>query len=204
MYKKLFVFSAALVAIISLLITTSCSKDLGAKPTYRPASLAGTWAKEEPYYYPSAEYLDSGATSWRSFIGFAFTSDGEPDVLGFYNPYVVGKGTNCLGMNTIYATTANLSSDSGTYNVQAPKCFKFVADAANPKVGKVLVMPQIIKLTSKKVMGIRTIYNISIAPTTTEGTFNLDTKTFEVDVMFDDRPVGGPQNKIRKYRFSTL
>jgi hypothetical protein len=197
--KKQYTPFVYLSAAIMILFFAACSKDFGAKPTYRGKTLAGTWAKQEVFYYPTGLYLDTATGNWRSFIGFSFSSEGEPDVLGFYNPYVAnGKGTNLLGMKSIYSAQ-NLSNDSGTYNLQAPKCFKFVPDNPTATVGNVLVLPQDIRCVRVD----RSVFIIPIKPTGTPGRYDEPTKTFEVDVMFDESAIGGPATKIRKYKFST-
>jgi hypothetical protein len=190
-----------IICVFGLLILQACKKSFNAKPTYRGKALAGIWAKTEPYYYPGAQYLDSGSTTWRNFLGFAFTSEGEPDVLGFYNPYVQGKGTNCLGMKTLYSGTPhNLTNDSGFYSVQIPKCFKFVPDNPTATVGNVNVIPQIVKCV--KVIG-KVPFNVPISAGPNPGRYNEITKTFEVDVVFDEREIGGSPARLRKYRFSS-
>jgi hypothetical protein len=176
---------------------TACKKGFDAEPTYAKATIAGTWAKTEPFYSPTAERFDEPANRWRSFIAFTVTSEGEPDKIGFANPYVPGKGTNALAMNTIY-TAQSISSDSGYYNITIPKCFQFIPEPGNVTRGKVIVLPQEVRIWRRD----KTFFIIKISPGSVPGTYDTNTKTFEVEVSFDETSIGGPANVKRKYRFA--
>jgi hypothetical protein len=157
--------------------------------------LAGIWAKQEPFYAPNGQYYVEGSNIWRSFIGFAFTSDDDPNKLGFYNPYNVGKGTNALGIRTIYSTET-FTSDSGYYNIQIPKCFEFIPDAPDAVSGTVNVIPQRVKCTRTN----KSVFYLGISGT--GGRYNEITKTFEIDIFFDETEIGGGATVRRKYRFT--
>jgi len=183
-----------------ILLLWSCKKNFDAEPTYaKVGGLAANWAKTQSFYSPGPQvYIDSIAT-WRSFISFAFTSDAEPDKLGFANPYVAGKGTNALYMNTLYASQG-LTSDSGYYNVTIPKCFQLVPKSADSTgVGTVKVLEQKVTLYRKD----KSSFDIIIKPTTNPGTYNISTGLIEVEVMFDETSIGGKANLVRKYRFNS-
>jgi hypothetical protein len=187
---------------ISILIV-SCNKDFDAKPTYRAEALAATWAKVEPFYKPSAFVYLPSSNSWRPFFGFSFTTEAEPDVLGFANPYVfIGKGTNALDMISFYSQYPNgsVSSNNYTYNVVIPKCFKFIPDAQNAKQGNVVVIPQKVKITRTQAFNFST-YEIPIRPSEKPGRYDITTKEFTIEVEFDDTAVGGPLGVRRQYRF---
>ncbi len=190
--------------ILAAVLFASCDKDFGAQPTYRPQALAGTWAKVEPFYKPKAFVYIQSSNTWRPFFGFSFTTETEPDVIGFANPYVlIGKGTNALDMITFYSQYPNgtVSSNNYTYNVIIPKCFQFVPDAPGAKKGNVLVIPQKVKITRTATFNFST-YEIPIRPTDEPGRYDLTTKEFNIDVEFDDTAVGGPLAVRRKYKFS--
>jgi hypothetical protein len=190
--------------VLSAFFLVSCDKDFDAKPTYRPESLAGTWAKVEPFYKPKGFVYIPSSNSWRPFIGFSFTTETEPDVLGFANPYVfIGKGTNALDMLTFYAEypEGSVSSNNYTYNVIIPKCFQFIPDAPGAKKGNVLVIPQKVKLTRTASFNFST-YEIPIRQSDEPGRYDLTTKEFNVEVEFDDTAVGGSLAVKRKYKFS--
>lgn len=190
-----------LAVIIAVLVISGCNKKFDAKPTYRARSLAGTWAKQEPLYFPKASVYVDTTNSWKPFFGYSFTTEAEPNVLGFSNPYVyIGKGTNALGMNSIYYNYAPISSNNFTYNVVIPKCFEFVPDAPTSNVGNVNVIPQKVTLTKTAEFNFEKFY-VPIRPTDKPGRFNLETKEFEVEVEFDDTAVGGPLAVRRKYKF---
>ena len=185
----------------------SCKKEYNVKPTYATIGVANAWAQSQPFYSPHPQiYIDSLGI-WKPFISFAFTSDGEPDKIGFQNPNVAGKGTNALYMNTMYNTTfytttykINTSSDSGTYNVNIPKCFQFIPKSKDTTdVGTVVVLTQTVTLTRKD----RTKYQVTIAPSTQPGTYNTKTGIFEIEVLFDESNFGGPKEVRRKYKFTS-
>jgi hypothetical protein len=164
------------IAFITFII--SACKKFDAEPTYAGASLARIWAKQESFYRPNAEIFIDSTNRWRSFQGFSITSDAEPDKLGFANPYVPGKGTNALYMNTIYDAWQDLTSDSGYYNVTIAKCFQFIPSSPGAKEGTVKVLEQKVKMYSEI------------------------TQRFEVEVIFDETSIGGPADRKRKYRFA--
>ncbi len=185
--------------IILLLFTvvtiTACKKSFDAEPTYRKKPLAGIWAKQEPFYAPNGQYYIDSTNTWKPFIGFAFTSDDDPNKLGFYNPYNIGKGTNALGIRTIYANQT-FTSDSGFYNLQISKCFEFIPDATSSIEGTVNVIPQRVKCTRTN----KTVFYLDISGT--GGRYNEITKTFEIDIYFNESEIGGNTNLKRKYRFT--
>lgn len=176
-----------------------CKKDYNVTPTYAKVGVANTWAKTEQYYSPNSEiYIDSLGI-WRKFISFAFSSTGEPDKIGFQNPYVAGKGTNALFMNSIYSKQG-ISQDSGTYNTIIPKCFQFIPksnDSINQ--GTVVVLPQDVTLTRRD----KSKYIIKIAPSDKPGAYNTETGVFEIEVVFDESSIGGASAVKRRYRFKS-
>jgi hypothetical protein len=188
--KKL-LFPTLFVAFVAL---AACKKSFDAELTYRKKPLAGIWAKQEPFYAPQGEFFNEATSSWRSFIGFSFTSEDDPNKLGFYNPYVPGRGTNALGMRTIYASQT-LTNDSGFYTVQIPKCFEFIPDGPDAVQGTVNVIPQRVKCVRTN----RSEFFIGIRGT--GGRYNEITKTFEIDITFDETEISGPAAVVRKYRF---
>lgn len=194
MYKKIFFSCAFAIALLF-----ACKKDYNVTPTYAKVGVAITWAKTEQYYSPKPEiYLDSIGT-WRKFTSFAFTSDAEPDKIGFQNPYVAGKGTNALYMNSIYAKEG-ISQDSGTYNTIIPKCFQFIPKSIDTvNQGTVVVLPQDITLTRRD----KSKYIIKIAPSDKPGTYNTETGVFEIEVVFDESSIGGNSAVKRRYRFKS-
>lgn len=182
-----------------LLITImSCKKKYDAEPTYAGTSIAGTWAKLEPFYSPNPQIFLTTTNTWRNFISFSVTSAAEPDKIGFANPNVAGKGTNALYMNTLYASQL-LSSDSGFYNVTIPKCFQFVPKTIlETSTGTVLVIPQIVKIYRRN----GTSFDIGIRPSTEPGTYSTVTGLMEIEVQFDETSIGGASDVKRKYRFT--
>ncbi len=183
---------------LALAMVAGCKKEYNAEPTYAKPTIAATWAKQEPFYSPSPQIFLESTNTWRSFISFAFSSAGEPDKLGFANPYNAGKGTNALYMNTLYASQQP-SSDSGTYNVTIPKCFQFIPKSAdNLTEGTVRVIPQDVIITRRD----KTTFKIGISEGSAPGTYNTNTKVFEIEVSFDETSIGGPANVKRKYRFT--
>jgi hypothetical protein len=187
------------VFCLLLIVATiaGCKKSFDAEPTYAKETIATTWAKNEPNYHPNGERFDAVTGTWRSFIGFSISSDGEPDKLGFANPYVPGKGTNALAMNTLYSAQS-ISSDSGYYNITIPKCFQFVPKAGDATQGTVIVLEQEVKIWRRN----GTFFIIKISPGTAPGTYNTVTKVFEVEVSFDETSIGGAADVKRKYRFT--
>ena len=181
-----------LLTVLTLLV--SCKKNFNAEPTYRKKPLAGIWAKQEPFYAPQGSYYIDSTATWRPFIGFAFTSDDDPNKLGFYNPYNIGKGTNALGFRNIYAAQT-FTSDSGFYNLQIPKCFEFIPNNPDNGQGKVNVIPQQVKCTRVN----KSFYYIGISGI--GGTYNELTKTFEIEITMDESQIGGAAAVKRKYRF---
>jgi len=201
MYKKIF-FSC----VFAIALLFACKKDYNVTPTYAKVGVAITWAKTEQYYSPKPEiYLDSIGT-WRKFTSFAFTSDAEPDKIGFQNPYVAGKGTNALYMNSIYSNAiytklgTNISQDSGTYNTIIPKCFQFIPKSKDTVTqGTVVVLPQDVTLTRRD----KTQFVIKIMPSDQPGTYNTETGVFEIEVVFDESSIGGNSAVKRRYRFKS-
>jgi hypothetical protein len=190
--KKIFIFSVCLISLVA------CKKKYDAEPTYASAEIAGKWAKQQQFYSPGPQIFLEATNTWRNFISFSFTSLAEPDKIGFANPYVAGKGTNALYMNTLYASQ-NISSDSGYYNVTIPKCFQLVPKSATEvNEGKVLVIPQTIKIHRRN----GTNFDIIIGPSTEPGKYNTVTGLIEVEVQFDETSIGGSNNVKRKYRFT--
>lgn len=183
-------------ALIGLFLF-GCKKEYDAEATYAKPTIAKTWAKGEPFYFPKAEVYIESSSSWKTFTGFSFTSEGEPDKIGFANPYVAGKGTNALYMQTLY-TSQNLTTDSGYYNITIPKCFQLVPKSADSTtVGTVLVIPQTVRIYRKD----KTSFDILIAPSDAPGTYNTITGLMEVEIAFDETSIGGGKVK-RKYRFN--
>jgi hypothetical protein len=181
-----------------LIVVMSCKKKYDAEPTYAGIAIAGTWAKQQPFYSPNPQIFLSATNIWRSFISFSVTSAAEPDKIGFANPNVAGKGTNALYMNTLYASQL-LTSDSGFYNVTIPKCFQFMPKSATEtSTGNVVVIPQIVKIYRRD----GTNFNIGIAPSTESGTYSTITGLMEIEVRFDETSIGGPNDVKRKYRFT--
>jgi hypothetical protein len=189
--KPFFLIVLLMVALIS------CKKNFDAEPTYAKATIANTWAKSEPFYRPVSERFDTSTNSWRSFQAFTVTSDGEPDKIGFANPYVAGRGTNALDMNRLY-TNQNLTSDSGFYNITIPKCFQFVPRSGDVTQGTVVVIPQDVQIWRRD----RSSFIIKIGPGSAPGTYSTVTKVFEVEVDFNETSIGGPASIKRKYRFT--
>jgi hypothetical protein len=182
----------------TLAVFAGCKKGYNVEPTYAKPVIAATWAKQEPFYSPNPQIFLEATNTWRNFISFAFTSAGEPDKLGFANPYVAGRGTNALYMNTLYASQ-QLTSDSGFYNVTIPKCFEFIPKSAdNLTEGTVRVIPQDVILTRRD----KTTFIIRISEGSAPGIYNTNTKVFEIEVSFDETSIGGPANVKRKYKFT--
>ncbi len=181
--------------IALIVITITACKKFNAEPTYASAALARIWAKQEPFYRPAAEIFIDSINTWRSFQGFSITSDAEPDKLGFANPYVAGKGTNALYMNTIYDRWQDLTSDSGYYNVTIAKCFQFIPSSPGAKDGTVKVLEQKIKMYRRD----KSSFEVAISG---GGTYSELTQRFEVEVLFDETEIGGPKDRKRKYRFA--
>jgi hypothetical protein len=179
-------------------LAIGCRKGFDAEPTYAKATVAATWAKNEPFYQPTGERYDEATSTWRRFNAFTITSEGEPDKLGFGNPYVAGRGVNALDMNRLYSAQ-NLTSDSGYYNITIAKCFQFVPNSTTDVTqGKVMVLPQDVRIYRRD----KTFFIIKISPGTAPGTYNTATGVFEVEVSFDETSIGGPANIKRKYRFT--
>lgn len=182
-----------LFLFIAILFLESCVK-FNAEPTFAGATLARIWAKQEPFYRPVAEvYIDS-TNRWQTFTGFSITSEAEPDKLGFANPYVAGKGTNALYMNTIYDRWVDLTADSGFYNVTIAKCFQFIPSEPGSKTGEVRVIEQRVPMYKRD----KTRFEVGIKGS---GTYSELTQSFEVEVTFDETELGGPADRKRKYRF---
>jgi hypothetical protein len=180
-----------------VILACACKKGFDAEPTYAKATIAGTWAKNEPFYQPTGERYDDAAATWRKFSAFTVTSELEPDKIGFANPYLPGKGTNPLDMNRLYSAQ-QLTSDSGYYNITIPKCFQFIPKENDPTQGTVKVLEQEVKIWRRD----KSSFIIKIGPGSAPGTFNVNTKVFEVEVSFDETSIGGAANIKRKYRFS--
>jgi hypothetical protein len=190
--KKITFFATFFLMLMAL----ACHKRF-AEPTYAPAggSAVRVWYKSDPYYNPEAEiYLDSIAT-WRKFTSFPLVYDNDPNKYGFGNPYVPGKGSNALYMNSWYTRyPGGLTSDSGYYNITIPKCFEFLPEKPGAKVGIVNVIPQKIRLYRRD----KTFFDIGISG---KGTYDEVAKLFEVEVVFDDTEIGGSKESKRKFRF---
>lgn len=191
MKNFVFVFVAALLVV-------GCKKSFDAEPTYAKATIAATWAKNEPFYRPTSERFDETTSTWRSFQAFTVTSEGEPDKIGFANPYVAGRGVNALDMNRLY-TAQQISSDSGYYNITIAKAFQFIPNKDDVTIGTVVVLPQEVRIWRRN----GTSFIIKISPGTAPGTYNTTTKVFEVEVTFDETDIVGPAAVRRKYRFTS-
>ena len=185
------------VILLMVASVAGCKKGFDAEPTYAKAVIAATWARTEPFYRPISERFDETTNAWRSFQAFTVTSEGEPDKIGFANPYVAGRGVNALDMNRLY-TAQSISSDSGYYNITIAKAFQFIPSKEDATIGTVVVLPQDIKIWRRD----GSSFTIKIAPGTAPGTFNTNTKVFEIEVTFDETTIGGPAAVRRKYRFT--
>lgn len=182
------------VLLLLLLTGINCRKGFGVKPTFASRSLAQIWARQEPFYRPTAEVFIDSTGVWRTFLGFSITSDAEPDKLGFANPYVPGRGTNALNMSSFYASQV-LTSDSGFYNITIAKCFQFIPDAPGSKTGIVRVIQQRVPIYRRD----KSKFEIGISG---QGTYSEITQRFEVEVFFDETDIGGPAARKRLYRFA--
>lgn len=178
-----------------ILMVIACKKRY-ADPTYAPnATAIKVWYKSTPFYQPAAEIFIDSTGIWRSFACFPLVYDNDPNKYGFGNPFVPGKGSNALYMNTIYnRLPGGLTSDSGYYNITIPKCFEFIPSAPGATEGIVNVIPQKVKLFRRD----KTSYDIGISGT---GTYNEVSKMFSAEVIFDETEVGGAAAVKRKYRF---
>ena len=186
-------------SIIATIAVASCRKEYKAEPTYAKPAVAGTWAKQEQFYSPNPQIFLESTGTWRNFISFAFTSAGEPNKIGFANPYNAGKGTNALYMSTLYSSQS-LTTDSGYYNVTIPKCFEFTPNSPEDvTTGTVKVIPQKVRLYRRD----KTFFEIGISEGTVPGTYNTSTGVFEIEVSFDETSIGGPAVVKRKYRFTS-
>lgn len=185
-----------LIAVVALLVT-ACKKGFDAELTYAKQTIAATWAKSEQFYQPTGERYDDATGVWRRFGAFTVTSDGEPDKIGFANPYLPGRGTNALDMNRLY-TAEQISSDSGYYNITIPKCFQFIPNTTDATQGTVKVLEQEVKIWRRN----GTSFIIKIAPGSAPGMYNTLTKVFEVEITFDETNIGGATAVKRKYRFT--
>ncbi|HMP91678.1 MAG TPA: hypothetical protein PKD90_02330 [Phnomibacter sp.] len=184
----------AILAIVALAIT-ACKKRF-ADPTYAPAggSAVRTWYKTDPFYSPQAEYLQSNGT-WRSFISFPLVYDNDPNKLGFGHPWLEGRGSNALGIRTLYGgLPGGITSDSGYYMITIPKCFEFIPDSKDAVTGDVNVIPQ--KITIYRIN--KSTYQLGISG---KGRYNTEAKLFEVEIIFDETEIGGPKDLKRQYRF---
>lgn len=187
-----------LIVFIATILVSSCKREFDAQPTFANPSIAGTWAKQQPFYQPASQRFDSVTNTWRTFGAFTFTSDAEPDKIGFANPYVAGKGTNALDFNRLYSAQ-NLTSDSGYYNVTIPKCFQLIPKSKDSlQTGTVVVLEQMVKVFRRD----KTSFNIKISPSIQPGTYNTISGLLEVEVAFDESSIGGASLIRRKYRFT--
>jgi hypothetical protein len=187
-----------LIIFIATVIVSSCKREFDAQPTFANPSIAGTWAKQQPFYQPNSQRFDSATNTWRTFGAFTFTSDAEPDKIGFANPYVAGKGTNALDFNRLY-TAQNLTSDSGYYNVTIPKCFQLIPKSKDSlQTGTVVVLEQLVKVFRRD----KSSFNIKISPSSQPGTYNTISGLLEIEVAFDESSIGGPSLTRRRYRFT--
>jgi hypothetical protein len=183
---------------ITIITIAGCKKSFDVEPTYANYSVAGNWAKGTPFYSPNPQIFLEATGVWRTFISFSFTSEAEPDKIGFANPFAIGKGTNALYMNTLY-TSQNLTSDSGFYNATIPKCFQLIPKSKDSlQSGTVLVLKQKVRLTRRD----RTFFDIEISPSTNPGTYDTRTGLMEVEVQFDETAINGPSSVRRKYRYT--
>lgn len=178
-----------------LLIIAGCKKQF-AEPTYAPnATAVKVWFKSDPFYTPDAEIFIDSISTWRRVTSFPLIYDNDPNKYGFGNPYVPGKGSNALFMNSWYNRyPGGLTSDSGYYNVTIPKCFEFLPDKPGDTKGEVRVIPQKVRLYRRD----KTFYDIGISGT---GRYDEVAKLFEVEVVFDDTAIGGSKESKRKFRF---
>jgi hypothetical protein len=186
-----------LIFVIGFLavIVLACKKRF-AEPTYAPnATAVKIWYRSDPFYTPKAEIFLEDRGTWRIFLSFPLIYDNDPNKYGFGNPWVPGKGSNALYMNTLYSSLpGGLTSDSGYYNVTIPKCFEFNPDKPGDTKGTVDVIPQNVRLYRRD----KTFFEIPIKGT---GRYDEDAKLFEVEVIFDETEIGGPKEVRRKYRF---
>lgn len=195
MKKLLLHVKMGMVMGMAAMVLIACKKQF-ADETYAPSPTSvRIWYQPTAFYTPDAEiYLDSIAT-WRRFTSFPLVYDNDPNKYGFGNPYVPGKGSNALFMNSWYGRyPGGLTSDSGFYNVTIPKCFEFIPDKPGSKTGVVNVIPQKIRLFRRD----KTFYDIGISG---KGTYDEDARIFEVEVIFDDTEIGGSKESKRKFRF---
>lgn len=187
-----------IIAICFILAIAACKRNYDVEPTYAGSAIAGTWAKQQAFYQPGSQRFDDATNTWRNFSAFSFTSDAEPDKIGFMNPYVAGKGTNALDFNRLY-TAQDLTSDSGYYNVTIPKCFQFIPKSVDTLTqGTVVVIPQMVRVYRKN----KTYFEIGIGPSTQPGTYNTISGLFEIEIQFDETSIGGSNNIKRKYKFT--
>jgi hypothetical protein len=177
------------------LMLWGCKKQF-AEPTYAPnATAVKVWFKTDQYYTPEAEIFIDSISTWRRFTSFPLIYDNDPNKYGFGNPWVPGKGSNALFMNSWYTRyPGGLTSDSGYFNITIPKCFEFLPDKPGDTKGEVRVIPQKVRLYRRD----KTFYNIGISGT---GRYDEVAKLFEVEVVFDDSEIGGSKASKRKFRF---
>lgn len=187
--------ASTLIMAAGLVILGGCKKQF-AEPTYAPnATAVKVWYKSDPFYTPDAEIFIDSISTWRRFTSFPLIYDNDPNKYGFGNPYVPGKGSNALFMNSWYTRyPGGLTSDSGYYNITIPKCFEFLPDKPGDTKGEVRVIPQKVRLYRRD----KTFYDIGISGS---GRYDELTRLFEVEVVFDDTEIGGSKESKRKFRF---
>jgi hypothetical protein len=192
--KRVAVLSIGILILVMAL--WGCKKQF-ADPTYAPAggSAVRVWYKTNAFYFPKADVFLEATGVWRPFTSFPLIYDNDPNKYGFGNPYLPGKGSNALNMNSFYSTVpGGLTSDSGYYNVTIPKCFEFNPDGPGAKKGEVKVIPQKVRLYKRD----KTYFEIGISGS---GRYDEIAQLFEVEIIFDDTEIGGPKELKRKYRF---
>lgn len=172
--------------------------ELGTNPTFTltvlPFSPAATWFKTDAYYAPYFYYLNAEG-SWTSIPGhFPVLVDGDAAALGFVNNYVANSGVAFFNMVRIYTSEIG-SNNIKTAKINVPNAIEFIPASAGARTGVVNVIPQDVVVTRKD----STTFKIGISGT---GTYDLDTKLIEMQMIFNDAAIGGGTSNPYSYKIS--
>lgn len=193
-------------------MVTSCKKD---KPitktdlypdtplTTASSTAISTFYKTDPYYELYVYRFDPEIGKWTARIRSHFPTvpASDPSTLGFTNPYVTDSGIALFDMVRLYTFQIG-TNNIKTAKINAEKVLQFFPDYEGSKTGIIKVITQdivITKSTSSTFEPNVPTFKIGISG---GGTYDERTKIFNLQVVFNESAIGGPNSVIRKYTMS--
>lgn len=167
-------------------------------PVAAPSSSAlNTFYKIDPYFQLFIYRYDPATAKWttRILAHYPTISAADNSYMGFGNPYVADSGAPVFDMVKLYTTQLG-GNNIKNAKINVDQVLQFFPDYEGAKTGIVTVKKQDVILT--RTPATAGTFKIGISG---GGTYDENTKQFDLAVRFDETDIGGPGQTIL-YKFS--